>query len=285
MGVSDESLREFERKWLESSDPADEAAWLLARLRAGELDHGRLRLAAYLGSEGSALALGDLVPRVPEGLIDWVQGLAPGQLRYTAWARGDRDQPWAKQVLVRVAAAALWITLPLWDVAEPDDDRPGRVLEASLVWAEEPTPEHVEAVIDVLGVELGPDVDEPVSAEILQALGLGAGLEPLPGDPEELNELSQVVEELSDEERTQLLDPLAALMMSAGFGASLETDDPKAQQVAVVAGLLAAAIRQPFQEGTTALIATAVGQAAKATSEEAVRKAVAKHVAAWALKT
>jgi hypothetical protein len=47
--VPDSTLRELERRFAASGSVEDEAAWLRARLRVGELSEDQLRLAAYLG--------------------------------------------------------------------------------------------------------------------------------------------------------------------------------------------------------------------------------------------
>jgi hypothetical protein len=47
--VSDERLRGLERRWKESGSAEDEAAYLAARVRSGDIDRERLLLVAYLG--------------------------------------------------------------------------------------------------------------------------------------------------------------------------------------------------------------------------------------------
>lgn len=54
--MSDERLRELERRWEETGAVEDEAAYLLERVRAGELTLRRLGLAAYCGHEGARVA-------------------------------------------------------------------------------------------------------------------------------------------------------------------------------------------------------------------------------------
>lgn len=75
--MSDRTLRDLERRALESRSADDEAAWLAARLRAGALDGERLALAAYAGSEAARLALGAAAPAPPAPPADWVRGLEP----------------------------------------------------------------------------------------------------------------------------------------------------------------------------------------------------------------
>ena len=53
----DAILRELERRWQVSGSTEDEASYLGAKVRCGELGRDRLELAAYLGSKASALAL------------------------------------------------------------------------------------------------------------------------------------------------------------------------------------------------------------------------------------
>lgn len=84
--VSDQRLRELERRQQETGAPEDQAAWLQERRRAGGLPLDRLELAAACGHEGARLALSDaapprLVPRsayelLPTGVECLLVGLA-----------------------------------------------------------------------------------------------------------------------------------------------------------------------------------------------------------------
>ncbi len=51
--MSDTKLRDLERRWEETGSPDDEAAYLLERVRVGDLSRERLELAAYCGHEGA----------------------------------------------------------------------------------------------------------------------------------------------------------------------------------------------------------------------------------------
>ncbi len=53
--MSDEKLRELERRFKETGSVEDEAAWLKERVRVGDLTQERLELAAYCGHEGAKL--------------------------------------------------------------------------------------------------------------------------------------------------------------------------------------------------------------------------------------
>lgn len=79
--MADAHIRELERRWRETSSAGDEAAWLLARLRVGELDHARLALLARVGGEGARLALADPVSQPVPGLIEWGHGLVDAGAR------------------------------------------------------------------------------------------------------------------------------------------------------------------------------------------------------------
>jgi hypothetical protein len=57
--VTDTTLRELERRFRASGSVEDEAAWLRARVRAGELEQDELDLAAYLLNEAARLAVGE----------------------------------------------------------------------------------------------------------------------------------------------------------------------------------------------------------------------------------
>lgn len=90
--MSDQELRELERRARESEDPADEAALLTARLRAGLLEPTLLRARAYLGDPAARLALGPERPtrwdRLAPFVADWfAEPLAP-----------DLDAAWANLV-------------------------------------------------------------------------------------------------------------------------------------------------------------------------------------------
>ena len=56
--MSDERLRQLDRRWRETGAIEDEAALLQERVRVGNLRRERLELAALLGSQGAQLATG-----------------------------------------------------------------------------------------------------------------------------------------------------------------------------------------------------------------------------------
>ncbi|MDC3379462.1 hypothetical protein OAX78_04190 [Planctomycetota bacterium] len=71
--MSDERLRELERRWKETQAVEDEAAYLLERVRVGDLEQEKLELAAYCGDGAAKAALGGSGP-IPT-LDEWIQGV------------------------------------------------------------------------------------------------------------------------------------------------------------------------------------------------------------------
>lgn len=111
--MSDERLREAERKWKESGSVADEARYLLERVRVGDLTRERLELAAYCGHEGAAVATG--APPPPSACSTWANGLAA----------------FGRAVLVRAAAEAAAHALVVWSAKFPYDPRPSDAVEVA----------------------------------------------------------------------------------------------------------------------------------------------------------
>ncbi len=108
--MADVDLRELERRFRASGLLEDEAAWLRARVQAGDLEQSRLELAAYCGHEVARLVSTPSAP--PVDLEDWVRGLgrwgaAPCQLACLQSAR---------------------LCLPLWETHVAADMRPGEAL-------------------------------------------------------------------------------------------------------------------------------------------------------------
>lgn len=74
--MSDERLRELERRWQESGALADRADYLREQVRFGELEAERLRLAWFLGAPAAALALETTpAPPAPPEIGAWVEAV------------------------------------------------------------------------------------------------------------------------------------------------------------------------------------------------------------------
>lgn len=75
--MSDQRLRTLERRWKKTGAVQDEAAWLRARVQAGELEQTRLKLAARLGHTAARLAAHRAKP-LPQSVSGWFEGFARG---------------------------------------------------------------------------------------------------------------------------------------------------------------------------------------------------------------
>jgi hypothetical protein len=126
--VSDEKLRELERLWKESGAVEDEAAYLLERVRVGDLTQERLELAAYCGQRGARAAL-------HSGPQDW-----PDQT----------TEEWLRS-LERFGASALVMASVAFAERAVEVSQAGDVLLATLEtatrWAECPCTPHATAVV------------------------------------------------------------------------------------------------------------------------------------------
>lgn len=111
--MTDERLRNVERRARAGSDLHDEARLVLERLRAGELPGAAVDLAATLGHRAACAALG----REPVG----VEGLA------LVVAGGDEDRR------ARAALALAELALPAWTYPDPPDHVvPGEPVRAAV---------------------------------------------------------------------------------------------------------------------------------------------------------
>lgn len=127
--MTDSHLRELERRFKESGSVEDEVAYLLERVRLGELDRDMLELAAYCGHQASCQALGDQVPRMPEKLKAWVEGL----------------QVWNKETCVRAVIAVAQTCISIWAKRYPEENRPQRAIASAIAWAMCPCEGHERA--------------------------------------------------------------------------------------------------------------------------------------------
>lgn len=100
-GVSDERLRDLERRWHAGGSPQDDARLLLERLRGGQLAQDDVDLAALLGHPAACAAL----------------GRAPGELRAVSDALAISDERRG-----RAALALAELALPAWTWPRPPEE-------------------------------------------------------------------------------------------------------------------------------------------------------------------
>lgn len=127
--MTDQRLRELERRAREGGSPEDAARWLLMRERAGELPRERLELLVWLGHAPAVAALAGQPLHVPRELESWVRGL----------------ERWGPEAAVRAALAAARLLLPLWSARHPQDPRLAEALAAAERWTIDPGPAAAEA--------------------------------------------------------------------------------------------------------------------------------------------
>jgi len=130
--MSDAEVRALERRWRETGAGDDEARWLAARVRTGELDGAWLEALAFFG-HGPAVLAGGKAPD-PWDLDD-----------SNVW--GAKLRPLGVPVVIRAALAAARLGVEPWERAHPG--QPGRgprpMLEAVEAWLACPCAEHAAA--------------------------------------------------------------------------------------------------------------------------------------------
>lgn len=140
--MTDRALRELERR-ARGGTQEDEAAWLAARLRAGELPRERVELAAWCGHAGARALTGGGDAADGLGLDDWLRGL-------TRWRRAPARAALAAARLawpMRVAhGKSCWRT----ELASPVTPAAERVLEAGGTVLEAPGRRTTERLVDAL---------------------------------------------------------------------------------------------------------------------------------------
>ena len=97
--MTDLHLREPERRFRESGSVEDEAAWLRARIQAGELTQDRLDIAAALGHEPSSQHSSYTLPQFVAALFSAWGGFDWGELGLPA----PRGWPFGAEVALRSA--------------------------------------------------------------------------------------------------------------------------------------------------------------------------------------
>lgn len=93
--MSDEALREHERRFRALGRVEDEAAWLRARVQVGDLSEQQVRLAAHVGHQAAAIVFGPESKEGPEALDRWLRQLSVH---------------WDQEASVRAALAATAVT-------------------------------------------------------------------------------------------------------------------------------------------------------------------------------
>jgi len=170
--MSDERLRELERRWKETASPSDEAAYLSERVRVGDLAVSNLELAANLGHRGAGLALGvaecerraherqtkarikagiSLEPETQTWLKDREEAIGVAALAAEV-AHADWLQvlsSFGQEVSVRVALVAAEAIRNTWSPDHGDEEwriEANRAFESVVAWVFCPCPDHCEEI-------------------------------------------------------------------------------------------------------------------------------------------
>jgi hypothetical protein len=179
--MSDEELRELERRFRETGSVEDHVAYLKGRLRAAALTPERLACAAFLGDAAAQQAI---EARAPE-----------------PWELSDRDvwiariKPVGKEAIVRAVLAVSRRALEVWELGFPDERRPRTAIEAAEAWVRSQTDETRKAAEAAYG-----GADEAATAAHPDYSGLTQRLEDLGDDdpPDELRREIGLAEDRSD---------------------------------------------------------------------------------------
>ncbi len=207
--MSDDRLRELERRWRASGALDDEVALVHERLRAGALDEARVRLAAGLGVPAAAA-----VARAPTTLLDELvrrhEFTFEGQRSWRWNAVTGCDARWGAgpAALRRLAASAARVGLRAWTTFASEQPALRDVLER-------PARELRRLVDAVVGRAI---VDDVVVNDVMANLGALEDLDGLTVDDavfDALNAVSQLALLLSTTPGNANGDPddlLAALV-------------------------------------------------------------------------
>lgn len=151
--MSDEALREAERRWRATGHVEDEARLLLEQLRAGQLSAERLELAAYCGHGAALVAIGRpvgdpavtnvkrWVASVPRGrdVVAWRAAVAALDAAGPVAAERVLDcGPGGPTLAALVVAVQRWLLDPTTSLASPLPDHglpmDGRDFERPPAW-------------------------------------------------------------------------------------------------------------------------------------------------------
>jgi hypothetical protein len=143
--MTDSNLRELERRFRTSGSVEDEAAWLLARVRAGELEQSKLNAAAFLEHKAARLAGYSELPLWNNDIRAFVSEI----IALGAWRTPKGAPSAANQLAIRCLCASAY------SLAEnKTDDRLATSSRLALAavdrWIPHPTKENQTACVPFL---------------------------------------------------------------------------------------------------------------------------------------
>ena len=130
--MSDQRLRELERKWRESGTVEDEAAYLREQVRVGDITREGLEIGASFGDEIARFTLADQAPSLlPAGSLEELL---------------EMIKSCSKQVVIRAALAAVRAagcsSIEDWDADYVDFHH--QLIEAACDWLRCPCDDHMD---------------------------------------------------------------------------------------------------------------------------------------------
>lgn len=187
--MTDANLRALERAAL--ADPAQRAAWLSARMRAGELPRERVELAAYCGDEAAL----PLLSAKEAARLRYPGPHMSGEVPFERWVRGLSR--WGHEVMVRAGLAAAERAWCRWAVEEAQRAEAARrhgktevfrryrqtrsAMDAVRAWLDDPSEANRQrvffrsgspgCVINVVMAVIGDQAPNSRTSRILKAVG------------------------------------------------------------------------------------------------------------------
>lgn len=136
--MSDSKLRELERRWRDTGDVQDEAAWLKERVRVGDLSREVVELCALCGHEAALLVLPSpsALTRLGTRMWEAVAG---------KWLSEPLRKVAGHEAAVRAAVAVARLVLPCAEELFPNDPRPSAALRAAESWVRSQSSDHRDA--------------------------------------------------------------------------------------------------------------------------------------------
>jgi len=132
----DDDLRRLQRLALQTGDPSDQARYITARLRAGEISQSNIEIASELGHPAAQI----LIP-CPVNWRNW-------DIKETVLKLINAQQC---SLVVRIMAEYAQRALIVFETGYPEDVRPKLAVEAAIRWYQEPNGANAAAAAEASG--------------------------------------------------------------------------------------------------------------------------------------
>ena len=132
----DDDLRRLQRLALQTEDPSDQAKYITALLRAGEISQSSIEIASELGHPAAQI----LIP----GPVNW----SNWDIKETVLKLINTQQC---SLVVRIMAEYAQRSLIVFETGYPEDVRPKLAVEAAIRWYQEPNEANAAAAAEASG--------------------------------------------------------------------------------------------------------------------------------------